>query len=385
MLTRRTLLGLTILLAVALMGCGSDSDSPTTEPAATDDYAVLDFDAVYGGLTMSDEAPAFDDAYLLQDLVQENAEEYEDDLCNDPEVRRLERMVDEGGDLHDPTLPRFTFLRLLWGNLDAEITDDGRVEDGDAVDWSGQLHIDRGVVMVRRVVFFERPADSIVRPRIDRQTVSWFSHTGGHYDGLVVQIIEPPLDADGDGEIDEGMDTPNLLTIETMAYSETFDLADLAEYDEIVEVEPEGNAIHITGFTLGDLDAGPRGFMSGRWRLDPESGDGTGMFRGRWMNLMGSIRGHIMGRYGVNAEGEQVFFGKYIDRNGQFAGLLGGTWAATEEPGHGEFHGHWTNDGQAIEGHLGGRYLDLPERNGGFFQGRWATVDDDEAVESINR
>lgn len=385
MLTRRTLLGLCILLAMALAGCSQNDTPASTEPTATDDYTAMDFDADYGGLTRSDEEPAFGDDYLVQDLAQESSEVFDDELTADPEVARLVALADEGGDIHDPTLPRFTFLRLLWGNLDAELGEGERPEDGDAVDWSGQLHVDRGVVLVRRVVLFERPTDSIVRPRVDRQTVSWFSHTGGHFDGLVVQIIEPPLDADGDGVIDEGMDTPNLLTLETMAYSQTYDMADLADLDEIVDVDPAPNAIHLTGFTLSDVAAGPRGFLSGRWRTDPEADDGSGLFRGRWMNLMGSIRGHLMGRFGVNEDGEQVFYGKYINRNGQFSGLIAGMWADGEEPGHGQFQGHWTSDGQSIEGHLGGRYLDLPERNGGFFQGRWATVDDEESVELITR
>ncbi|MBD3221864.1 hypothetical protein GF314_11545 [bacterium] len=385
MKTLRLMLTLAALLvAIALSGCSDESDPAGADtPAGVDDYAGIDFDAEYGGLTKSDEDPAFGDPYLLQQLAMEEDEAYDDELRDDPQVRAWERMGEQAGATGDPTRPRFTFLRVLWGMLDGPVREDGSFEDGDAVDWSGMLSVDRGVVLVRRVVLFERPYDNIVRPRPDRQTVAWNSHTGPHYDGLVIQIIEPPLDADGDGQTDPGNETPNQLRFETMAFSATWDMAEVADLDEIHPVEPEGNAIHFVGFNLSDLDPCPMGYLAGLWEDDAETADGSGTFRGRWVNLLGIARGHVMGAYGFDEAGEPVFFGKYIDRAGNFMGLLAGHWEPADETGRGEFRGHWINQAETVEGILGGQFLNLPERPRGFFQGRWATDCDEEARAGI--
>jgi hypothetical protein len=210
--------------------------------------------------------------------------------------------------------------------------------------------------------------------------VAWFSHTGGHFDGLLVEIIEPPRNGQ------DGGDPPpaNLLHIVTGPFERSFAVADLAQIDEIFEVEPEGNAVHLAGFTLGDLDPCPKGFLSGVWLDDPDTDDESGFFRGRWVGVHGIGMGHMMGQFGLDEDGNRMFFGKYINRSGEFMGLLAGTWKPSEEyPGHGSFVGHWTSDGETRDGVLGGRYLNLPEREGGFYQGRWAADCDDDAVEDI--
>jgi hypothetical protein len=374
-----------VLLLAALAGCSDSDTTPVgTSDTATDDYATIDFDLPYGGLTKSDEDPAFGDPYLIQDDALEGDEVYDDDLLNDPEVQALVAMGDEPGDPEDPTRPRFTFLRLAWGMLDGAVDErSGLATDGELLDWSGLLRVDRGIVVIKRVIRFERPFDSIVRPRIDRQTVAWFSHTGGHFDGLLIQIIEPPRQVDETRD-DGDPPPPNQLHIVTGPFEQSFPVASLATIDEVYEVDDLGNAIHLVGFTLGDLDPCPKGFLSGIWMTDTEADDGSGTFRGRWVGVHGFGKGHMMGRFGYNEDGERVFFGKYINRSGQFMGLLGGTWAPVEDrPGHGRFIGHWTSDGETRDGALGGRYLHLPERPGGFYQGRWATDCDPDAVDDI--
>jgi hypothetical protein len=378
-------LALAALLLAALAGCSDSDNDPTAgEPVAVDDYAGLDLDEPYGGLTKTDEEPAFGDPYLEQEAAIADGETYEDDLLTDPEVRRYMRIGEEPGQPGDPQRPTFTFLRLVWGNLEAmpdSVT--GRIEDGDGIDWSGQLSVDRGTVLVRRVILFERPWDSLVRPRVDRHTVSWFSAIGGHVDGLLIQIIEPPVDADGDGEVDPGMDEPNMLHFVTDQFTQSFEVAALPELDEIYPAATEGQAIQFAGFTLGDLDPCPKGYLAGVWHATPEHEDGGGVFRGRWVGLYGMTEGFLRGRYGVDDSGERVFFGKYVSRSGQFRGLIAGTWEPADEAGRGTFAGHWIGNSEEVEGVLGGRYLDLPERPGGFMQGRWATTCDDEAVAQI--
>jgi hypothetical protein len=214
--------------------------------------------------------------------------------------------------------------------------------------------------------------------------VAWFSHTGGHFDGLLIQIVEPPRNGDDNGNADGGdPPPPNMLHVVTGPFEQSFPVAELADIDEVFEVEPEGNAIHFAGFTLGDLDPCPKGFLSGAWLDDPDTDDGSGFFRGRWVGVHGLGMGHMMGSFGYNEDGERVFFGKYINRAGEFMGLLGGTWEPSDRPGHGQFIGHWSSDGETRDGVLGGRYLNLPARPGGFYQGRWAQDCDDDAVDEI--
>jgi hypothetical protein len=294
------------------------------------------------------------------------------------------RLGEQTGEPGDPRRPRFTFLRLTWGDLEAmpdSIT--GRVEDGELVDWSGSLRVDRGILVIRRVILFERPFDSIVRPRPARNVVAWNSHTGGHVDGLLVQIIEPPRDEDGDGEVDPGKSDPNQLHVVTPQFEQSFLVDDLNTLDQVFPAATEGEAIHFAGFDLSNLDPCPKGFLAGIWHDDPATEDGSGFFRGRWVGLYGVTQGHVMGGYGFTEDGERVFFGKYISRSGQFRGLLRGTWDPGEDPGTGLFRGQWINASEEVEGVLGGRYLDRVDRPGGFFQGRWATLCDDEASGQI--
>ena len=382
-------LGVVALLAITVVGCSDDSDTniASTGETAVDDYTTIDFDAEYGGLTKTDEDPAFDDPYLLLDEAAAADEEFADTWATDAEVLECEAMGQQQGEPNDPERPRFTFVRMVWGDLDGAVGEDGLIEDGDAMDWSGSLSVDRGTVVVRRVILFERPFDSVVRPRTDRHTVVWISHTGGHYDGLVIEIIEPPHNGQGPGN-DNGQgtvepETPNVLHFTTPAFTQDFVVDELADLDQIYEVEPAGNAIHFVGFNLSDLDACPKGFLAGVWCDDPETDDGSGTFCGRWTGLYGQIQGHMQGAYGYNEAGEPVFFGKYITCSGSFAGLLEGTWTPGEEDNQGTFEGTWVGETDAVEGVLGGQYYDRPDRPCGFLQGRWATDCDDEAVIEI--
>ena len=85
------------------------------------------------------------------------------------------------------------------------------------------------------------------------------------------------------------------------------------------------------------------------------------------VNAEGEIVGHMRGIYGRRANGERVFFAKYINRAGEFRGILHGTYA------DGHFIGRWrTRDGDV--GGLRGEYVEnLPgPRVGGHYMGRWA-------------
>ena len=386
------LLGLA--LALALAGCGGDESSPAgASSTGTDDYETMDLDQAYGGLTATDEPEAFGDAYLMQLAAAETDEASDDPLLADPEVLALEALSEEPLEPGDPARPRFSFLRITWGMLDGAVDSLGNVDESlDLLDWSGMLRVDRGLVVVRRIILFERPYDHLIRPRLDRRTVAWVSRTGRHYDGLLVEIIERP----GDLVDEEGDElAPNMLHFTTGPLSADIAVADLPGLDRIAEVDEQGNAIQFTGFSLADIVGCPKGFLSGVWRSLPATDavaageDSTGAvtvggFRGRWVGVLGHVHGFVRGRYGYDGDGEPVFYGKYIDRRGRFMGFLRGTWEPRPEaPGHGVFRGEWVNAAETVEGVLGGEWFHLPERPGGFFGGRWAVLCDQEAVDAV--
>ncbi len=386
------LLLLGLLLGLALAGCSNDENPAGTSLIGTDDYDNMDLSQTYGGLTATDEPEAFGDPYLLQLEAGEAAEESDDPLQVDPEVASLEALSEQPAEPDDPDglrRPRFTFLKITWGMLDGEVDDLGNTDETqDLLDWSGMLTVDRGIVVVRRVILFERPRDQLVYPRLNRQTVAWISHTGRHYDGLLIEILERPTDL----RSAEGAElAPNMLHFHTGPYSADFAVRELPDLNEIHDVDDEGDAIQLVGFRLSDIGLCPKGFLSGIWHGLPDMDEtvaagplAVGVFKGRWVGVRGHLRGFVHGRYGYDGNGERVFVGKYIDRRGRFQGFLRGTWEPrTENRGHGSFRGQWMNAGGTAQGVLGGEYFHLPERPGGFFSGRWATLCDRQAVDTI--
>ena len=365
------------ILAIAMMFAGCDNDSTTAlDTTATDDYENMNMNLEFGGLTASDEDADFGVAYFEAIELEDEEEDTGDPLQEDTEVLYYEDQAREDpGDPEDPTRPRFTFLRVTFGQL--ERMEDGDIEDYTPLDWSGMLSVDRGIVVVRRLIRFERPGDHLVLPRPDRQTIEWVSHTGPHFDGLLVEIIEPPLDPT------LGPLEPNVLHFETASYSTELILEDIAGMNETFVLENELGSINFMGFRLGDLELCPKGFLSGLWRASEEE-DG-GVFMGRWHGLFGRLQGLVRGRYGINDEGERVFHGKYISRTGQFRGFVRGQWEPGEDGGRGHFQGRFFDRDRQPEGVLGGGYAHAPNRPGGFFAGRWAVFCDDNAAGSIEQ
>ncbi|PIE75602.1 hypothetical protein CSA17_06590, partial [bacterium DOLJORAL78_65_58] len=289
-------------------------------------------------------------------------------------------------DPNDPTRPRFTFLRLAWGMVrgpgeNFELPS----EPCDALDWTGEIHTDRGIVLVRRLIRFEE-ADYLARPRPDRRTVAFASHTSCGSDGLLLQIIERPVDYSPENT------EPNHLRITTGPFSGVYTIEELAGLDEVHEIDHDGNIFQLNGFNLSDVAYCPKGFLGGRYRLvpghtiDPQepsrvAGRLTGVYRG----LGGRITGFLRGAYGFDAEGERVFHGKYIDRLGHFRGFLGGVWVTGDDTDPLDyFQGHWINRSGKREGLLSGRGYPVAAYPGGFFEGRWTTLCDDQAEEQVH-
>lgn len=389
----RTLFLLAALLTAAglLAGCSDEAADPLGGTTASDDFSQMDFSQAYGGLTATDEDVAFGDDSLQMELLEEEESEVEDPWAADAAVQQL---LEDGNHPYDPLRndrPRFTFVKLRWGMLrDAE--DTLAIEPPcPGTDWSGTIRTDRGYVVVKRLIRFERPADTIVWPRLDAQTVALVSRTYCHLDGVVLQIVERPVDETApDYE-------PNRLHIDLGPYQGEFAVSDLAGLDEVAEIDDMGNRMQITGFQVSDIEVCPKGFLSGRYRhveddaedVDPgvedeETGTHLGNFVGKWTNLEGRIRGFLRGGYGLDADGNRVFHGKFIDRKGHFHGLLSGTWTpGGTDDDLATFLGGWINAAGTREGELGGNAYPVEEYPGGFFAGRWAELCDDEALDEI--
>lgn len=393
-IVRYTTLMLMLLVSIGLIaGCSEDDSSPTTtSTTATDNYDGIDFSLPYGGLTVSDESEAFDDEALKELVYSEDGEMVEDEFANDPDVLQWMDMGGDPSDPENPNRPRFTFLRMRWGMVHGPDDSLSVPEDGCGVtDWDGEIHTDRGIVLVRRVIAFENPYDRLIRPRLNRKTVAFVSKTACHFDGLVIQIIERPCDAD------EKNLEPNMLHINTSSYNGSFAVSELSQIDEVFQVGSDGNKFQMNGFTLSDIDYCPKGFLSGRFRTmpveesdamlveDDRPGEQLGKFAGLWTSLEGRTNGFLRGGYGLDEEGNRVFFGKYINRFGHFRGLLVGTWEpAGDETMMAGFSGRWINAAGTVEGILGGQAYLVEDYPGGFFEGRWTTLCDDQAEEEID-
>src|SRR6185295_16929130 len=104
------------------------------------------------------------------------------------------------------------------------------------------------------------------------------------------------------------------------------------------------------------------GFLRGRWHaLTPHAGHYMGLV----LNADGEPAGHIRGIYGERRNGESVFFGKFISREGGFRGLLKGTYD------NGKFNARWIDRG-GDHGVAKGVYQPGPSLRAGQFLGRWA-------------
>lgn len=397
MINARLLLSVLVMSGLLVfVGCSNDGENPlAADQTGGDDYGTLDFNDPYGGLTVSDEEEAFGDEALKAMLLVEGAEMVDDPLARDPEVLAMEEAGRQTGGLRDAARPRFTYLRLRWGMLQGPDDSTSFGTDPEppcaVVDWTGEIHTDRGLVVVKRVIRFERPADHIIWPRLNRRTVAFQSRTGCHFDGLLLQIIEPvePMPGEGDDPAQ-----PNLLHINMPHFQAVIDVADLADLHRVADVTDSGAQIELTGFTVQDVDVCPKGFLSGRWRRLPTdtatdrpdtAGNGTrlGSFAGAWYGLDGRIHGFMRGGYGMDADGNRVFRGKAIDRRGRFHALLAGTWEPAAGDDLATFLGDWVLASGRLEGVLGGQAHPVEGYPGGFYTGRWATLCDEVAEDVV--
>jgi hypothetical protein len=331
LLTTAGVAGLTLAL-VAAAGCGADELDEAEEIAQS-------LELEDGGYDMEDELPMFgmDDTLADTDVFDQGLEVV-DSMESDVEVLAM-------NDSPDAVL--FDTI-VLWGQMPADPTND------QVRDWTGQISVNRGALLIRRTIRFEG-IDRLM-PRTDRRTVEFRSVTRPHADGLVLTIIDPT----------PGAAEPLLLTYATDG-GPSYDLPVSALVDGIESrvVDAEGNRVTAQA-TPRLVDVCQHGFLRGRWHKVAEH---RGVFLGGVSNALGNPVGHIRGIYGERLNGDKVFFGKYIDRDGRFQGIFRGTYDA------GHFQGRWLNRGGEI-GAMGGEYRETVPgpRIGGHFFGRWTEL-----------
>jgi hypothetical protein len=338
---------LSTALASSLGACAArgDDDDPGDQEEANEIASALETEN--GGLTMDDEAPQFGDEDGFAAAQLEAEKDYDDPIADDPTVTDM--LAGEATAIYHAA--------VLWGQMPPDF------DAETVVDWSGTLTLNRGAMLIRRVVAFEDRTDSVER-RTDPASIAFASKTRPHMDGFHLILIDPTPDAAD----------PMVLTYapaDGAATSWTIDA--LASGPQSVEVDDVGNRL-VAVAMREPADACENGFLRGRWH---RVRDGRGRLYGHVTDADGELLGHMRGLYGVRRDGEQVFFGKFIDRTGRFRGLFAGTY------GDGDFQGRWIKRGDPDLGVLGGEYREsrLVRGVGGHFLGRWAETSCDASLE----
>lgn len=315
---------------IILLAWGCNGDTLHRMPA------TVNIDANYGGYdTTSVDLYCFSQEPEGSTLAgYDEGEDYDDPTKEDEDYQAAD---------NDPLARKF-FLRIDWGQLRFD------PQCPEPTNWDGAVSVSNGFIRILRKIAFDRH-DSFIRPRTDKAVVEWQSRTLPHHDGLLVKIVVP---ASASGVT---------VTFATDPLTRTFTLDELVKMNERVPVDEIGNEVSFVARERGSHIFGA-GFLAGKWS--------HGEFRGRWIGLFGQVEGYVRGTYGVRSDGKKVFFGKYVDAEGNFKGRLRGVWGygAPLVPG-GYFAGHWVDASGRIAGFLGGHWINSPDKVGGFMRGHY--------------
>ncbi len=326
-------LPLTLLFTAACMNGGTTDESATV---------TSDLDKSDGGFTTADEAPMFGDEAQLDAEAIEPDTQVADTMTTDPTVTALDASTTADG----------RDVIVVWGRIPGDpLATESR-------DWSGQIQVSRGALIVRRTIAFEDRTDGLL-PRTAVDTVAFTSKTRPFVDGLALRVLDPTVDPAA---------TPMTLTY-TSSVDGTqymFDLAQLAAGPVVIDAGDGFKMVAIAQHRH-DNDGCVGGFMRGRWRaLTPNAG----VYLGIVTNRLGERIGHVRGIYGHRrSDGEPVMYGKFIDLQGHFLGVIAGTY------GNGDFLARWKELGDDDHGRVRGHYFEGATVGAGNFVARWAQTD----------
>ena len=329
--------------ALLLGACVGSSPSDTAQVASN-------LETTTGGYELTDEAPLFaaDSEYTAAAIEMPTATA--DTTAADPTVVAMKAAGAEGIEVN-----------LVWGHMPAD------PDDHSPRIWDGSLTVSRGALIVEHTIRFE--GNDHLLPRMSRQTVSFESQTYGYQDGLALKILDPdataatgPLTLTYIKAIPPGSAQPIVPIV--------FDLGQLRNGPIVVDFE-DGNKM--IAMAERDHDGCLGGFMRGRWHQLPSStANGVkGRFLGIVTDRHGEHVGHIRGIYGQRKNGEHVVFGKFIDREGHFQGIVRGTDDDDGAPKF-KFAARWTDRDHDERGRIRGEFVEGTKENSGTFVARWA-------------
>ena len=343
-----------LTLGLGIQGCSSltGSDGPSSGDDFYDDsfFEDLNFDINNedGGYDASTESPGFGDPSFTSMFVED--EPANDPWENDPGVIA---MGEDPGNV-------VAYARLIWGQLqhNPEITE--------ITDWTGNIWVDSGAIVVKRLIRFESGTDWVDERQMET-ALGVVSQTTVHNDGLLLQIIND----------EPGLGDDNLLHVELGEFIYSIPVDSLDGYHELVDVDELGNQFSINA--VPKLDC-PNGFMNGIW---VEGETDRGILRGGWFSWEGELMGHYRGHWGISEEGDSLFRGKLIDLDGNFWAMLRGHWVDHQQRhGDGDYFGRWLTPVRGEEpdefeaegpvwgfykkgfmrrGHMGGRWMEWCE------------------------
>jgi hypothetical protein len=346
--------GLLLALLPMAPGCGHEAGPTVASPQQ--ETQSFDLNAANGGLTSTDEAPAFNDETLLRMAEEASATT---ELGTDPFIIGNEQ----------PPATRVYAMSVVWGALPTDgirEPTNPNGDDGDVYDWSGGMTLSRGALRLAGVIAFER-SDSIILPRTDPRSLAWISHTDAAFDGVRVLLFQPPQP---DSTIKD------TLVFRAGSYERSFLLSELANLDEMVGPDGNGNSLRFRSAMI-DPEVSNQGPLRGRWR-SIALGDSVGPIDGIWIGQHGRVLGFFRGVYGENAQKERVLFAKVTNLRGAFRGILRGTWGKdqlnseggqADQASSGWFRSRWIVEGEQV-GAAGGHWATRRDRPG-FLTGRW--------------
>jgi hypothetical protein len=361
---QRAAVSLSFLSLVGLVAGCSNAPTSTTSSGTPAPEMSIDLAKPDGGTGTSNEAPYFGDRYFATYLNEDLDTDVPDPVATSTQFTAAEAR------------PAATvkFLRVIWGDMHQGPDASDSSASVPRTDWSGDATVSDGVLIPLRTLAFER-GDYIVprwlQAHPDLQRVDWVSHTTVGKDGILFAIAIPaPGDTSwishGDGLTDDDM-----FTFTTGPLTISFPISQIAGLDSMVTVDAV-NGVSFQGFDRSDLDdLCMRGSLEGAWVKVQDDEHQGGFFRAAWIGPLGRVIGHVRGRWGV-LNGEQVFVGKIIRRDGSFYAHIRGTWAPDPDHlGTGTFQGRFGVNGNVLGGERGMWAVSPRIDQGGFLRGMW--------------
>ncbi|HOD66013.1 MAG TPA: hypothetical protein PLR32_04315 [candidate division Zixibacteria bacterium] len=165
-------------------------------------------------------------------------------------------------------------------------------------DWSGSLAIENaaGLLDVVAVIDFEPGQDSVL-PSASSPTALWTSFTEGDLDGLSFLVfLDPESDAAANARV--RFKTPLCELALTRDQLTRFTAFYIVGHTHVVAVKARRIWHH----------ACPRGFISGEWTLQSNTGD-SGYFSGLWYDRTNTPIGVMSAVYRKTPEGDRVYAG----------------------------------------------------------------------------